>query len=359
MKLKRLREVIDSIDSRILKLLNERAAVTVEIGRMKSHKGESAYVPDRETQVYNKAVASNKGPLSDDAVRAIYREIMSGALALEKPVRIAYLGPEFTFTHLASMKKFGSSVSYIGCGTIKDVFSEVEKGRADYGVVPIENSIEGAVNHTLDMFTDSDLKICSEVFLEISHNLMSKEKDKKKIKRIYSIGQVFGQCRNWLEANLPNAEQVEVSSTSKAAEIVARQKGSACIASRLAGEKNRLNVLSASVEDSAHNVTRFLVIGYAEARPTKCDKTSIVFSVKDKVGVLHDVLVPFKQYRINLTKIESRPSKTRAWEYYFFVDMEGHAKDKKVAKALEMLKKDTTYLKVLGSYPAGNGKLKD
>jgi chorismate mutase/prephenate dehydratase len=188
---------------------------------------------------------------------------------------------------------------------------------------------------------------------------MSKEKDKKKIKRIYSIGQVFGQCRNWLEANLPNAEQVEVSSTSKAAEIVARQKGSACIASRLAGEKNRLNVLSASVEDSAHNVTRFLVIGYAEARPTKCDKTSIVFSVKDKVGVLHDVLVPFKQYRINLTKIESRPSKTRAWEYYFFVDMEGHAKDKKVAKALEMLKKDTTYLKVLGSYPAGNGKLKD
>lgn len=354
MKIQRLRNAIDSIDLQILNLLNKRAKVTLDVGRVKARKGESVYVPDREMDVYKKLTSKNKGPLSSESIRAIYREIMSGALNLEKPLTIAYLGPEFTFTHLASLKKFGSSVNYAGCETITDIFAEVEKGRADYGVVPIENSIEGAVTHTFDMFMDSGLKIYSEIFLEISHSLLSKESSKEKIRKIYSKREVFGQCRIWLETNMPKVELIEVSSTAKAAEIASKEKGSACIASGLVSKKYNLKVLYRSIEDSIHNVTRFLVIGKSEARPTKKDKTSIMFSIKDKVGALHDILMPFKKYRINLTKIESRPSKVRAWEYYFFVDLEGHYRDPKVSKAFQELKRGATYIKILGSYPIGN-----
>lgn len=354
MKLKRLRKIVDSIDSQILQLLNKRASVTLQIGKLKEKKRESIYVPDREMDVYEKLMAKNKGPLSNDSIRAIYREIMSGSLRLEKLLTIAYFGPEFTFTHLASLKKFGSSVNYAGCETITDVFADVEKGRADYGVVPIENSVEGAVNHTLDMFVESNLKICSEVYMEISHSLLSKESDKKKIKKIYSNPQVFGQCRIWLETNLPKAELVEVSSTARAAEIASKENLSGCIASELAGKKYNLKALYSSIEDSVHNVTRFLVIGRTDAKPTKKDKTSIMISIKDKVGALHDILVPFKKNRVNLTKIESRPSKVRAWEYYFFVDVEGHHLDSKVSKALGELRRESTYSKILGSYPVGN-----
>lgn len=355
MNLQKLRNKIDRIDSQILKLLNQRAAVILDIGKLKARQKKSIYVPDREAEVYKSIFAKNDGPLSNGALGAIFREIMSGSFQLERPLSIAYLGPEFTFTYLASMKKFGSSVNYTGCETIRDVFAEVEKERADYGVVPIENSIEGAVNYTLDVFMDSDLKICSEVFLEISHNLLSKERDRSRIKKIYTKAEVFAQCRLWLESNMPHVDLVEVSSTAKAAQIASKEKGVACIASALAGEKYGLNVLSKSIEDSTHNVTRFLVIGRTEARPTKHDKTSIMVSIKDKVGGLHDILMPFKKTGINLTKIESRPSKTRAWEYYFFVDLEGHHHDPKVKKALEILKKETTYLKILGSYPVGAG----
>ena len=354
MDLKALRKTIDSVDSKILGLLNKRAKVILDIGKIKGKKKESVYVPDREKDVYKNILSKNKGPISNESLKAIYREVMSSALELEHPTVIAYLGPAFTFTHLASMKKFGSSVSYLSCETITDVFAEVEKERANYGVVPIENSIEGAVNHTLDMFIDSDLKICSEVFLEISHSLMSKESSKGKIKKVYSKQEVFGQCRLWLESNLTGVELVEVSSTAKAAEIASKEKGSACIASEIAANKYGLKILYRSIEDSGHNVTRFLIIGKTYAKPTKGDKTSIMFFVKDKAGALHDMLVPFKKYRINMTKIESRPSKVRAWEYYFFVDLEGHVEDNKVKKALSELERASSYLKVLGSYPAGN-----
>ena len=352
MSLKKLRVSIDSIDSKILKLLNERAKVTLRVGGIKSKRNESIYVPERESEVYKKLAQNNDGPLPNAALEAIYREIMSSALGLEKRIKIAYLGPEFTFTHLASMKKFGSSVEYLSCGTITSVFDEVEKTRADYGIVPIENSVEGAVNHTLDMFIDSDLVICSEIYLEISHSLLSREPDIKKIKKVYSKDQVFGQCRLWLEDHLPNVVLTEVASTAKAAEIASKEKGSACIASELAAAKYHLKDLYDSIEDNAHNVTRFLVIGRTQAKQTKKDKTSVMFSLKDRVGALHDILMPFKKYRINLTKIESRPSKVKAWKYYFFVDMEGHHLDKKLSRALSKLKKNTTYLKILGSYPA-------
>ena len=351
MNLKKLRKTVDSIDSRVLELLNKRAEVILDIVKVKGKLKESIYVPDREKDVYRKLLSQNSGPLPQEAVKAIYREIMSSALQLERPLKIAYLGPEFTFTHLASMKKFGSSVEYISCATITDVFSEVEKDRADYGVVPIENSIEGAVNHTLDMFIDSDLKVCSEIYLEISHNLLSKETKKSSIKKVYSKSEVFGQCRLWLESNLPKVELIEVSSTARGAEIAAKEKGSACIAGALAASKYGLKTLYKSIEDSTHNVTRFLVIGKTSAKPTEKDKTSIMFSAKDRAGALHDMLAPFKKYKINMTKIESRPSKVRAWEYYFFVDMEGHCTKSSVSRALGELKKHSAYLKVLGSYP--------
>lgn len=322
MELAKLRKQIDKIDKNLIEQLNKRTVLSLKIGNIKKKSRLSVYSPDRESDVYKKVISQNKGPLSGESIQAIYREIMSATLSLEGPMRVAYLGPVATFTHLASIKKFGSSVKYIPANSITEVFAEVEKGRADYGVVPIENSIEGAVSHTLDMFIDSDLKICSEISLEISHHLLGRSvKKNPRILRIYSNPQVFGQCRLWLEANLPKAELIEVSSTARAAELAKEKANSACIASKLAADCYGLKIYAKSIEDYSHNVTRFLVIGRAEPNSTKNDKTSIVFSVKDKVGALHDMLVPFKKNRINLTKIESRPSKKRAWDYYFYVEI--------------------------------------
>lgn len=353
MRLNKSRRKIDEVDEKILDLLNKRAKETLAIRRIKKRLKQDIYTPHREKEVYKNVLEKNKGPLTDGSIKAIYREIMSGSLSLETAIKVAYLGPQLTFTHLAALDKFGSSVDYVDCVDIGEVFNEVEKKRADYGVVPIENSIEGAVNHTFDMFVDSGLKICSEIYLEISHNLLGKVKDLKSIKRVYSHPQVFAQCRRWIEKNIPRAELIEVSSTSKAALISSKRKNTAGIASKLAAKKYCLKILSESIEDTAHNVTRFLVIGRNTAGITRKDKTSIMFSVKDKVGALHDMLVPFKKNKINLTKIESRPSRLKAWEYYFFVDLEGHFKDKRVKKVIRELGNACSHLKVLGSYPVG------
>lgn len=354
MGLENLRHKIDLTDEEILKLLNKRANLIQSIAKIKKEKKLPIYAPDRERDVYEKLKTLNKGPLSDKSLKAIYREIMSSALSLEKPIDVAYLGPELTFTHLAAMEKFGSSVEYTPCKSITDVFSEVEKSRCDYGVVPIENSTEGAVNHTLDMFIDSELQICAEVYLEISLNLLGYTKNLKNIKEVYSNPQVFGQCRVWLENNMPGAILKDTSSTAEAALIVSKKKTAACISSLLAKDKYGLKLLAKSIEDTSHNITRFLVIASERAIPTGRDKTSIMFSIKDRVGALHDILVPFKKDGINLMKIESRPSKLRAWKYYFFVDLEGHIEDKKVQKTLKNLEKDCIYLKILGSYPVSN-----
>ncbi len=351
-KLKRFRSKIDEIDNNILGLLNERAAITLNIGSLKSKSKALSFSPDREAQVYKRLLKANKkGLLKNDTIKAIYREIMSGSLFLQNPPEIAYLGPEATFTHIAALRKFGKSVKYIKCDSIADVFSEVECDKADYGVVPIENSTEGAVNYTLDMFIDSDLNICSEAYLPIKHALMSKSGKLSSIKRVYSHQQVLAQCRKWLETNVPQAKLIPVASTTDAASRYAGRKGTAAIASELAAEEYNLSIIARSIEDLRHNITRFLIIGKQEAQPSGNDKTSIVFSMKDKAGALHDVLTPFKRSRINLTKIESRPSKKRAWKYYFFVDMQGHIKNKKIKQALRQLEKNCTYLKMLGSYP--------
>ncbi|MDP8229609.1 MAG: prephenate dehydratase [Candidatus Gorgyraea atricola] len=353
MKLTNLRKKIDDIDKKIVELLSKRASVAKNVGKLKHRAKSGVYVPDREVEIYANIATQNKGPLSDSALKAIYREVMSSSLALEKSLQIEYLGPEATFTHIAAISKFGSQVRYSPSNSITDVFGEVEVGRSDYGVVPVENSVEGAVNHTLDMFIDSDLKICSEIYQDISHNLIGRCRRLKDVKRIYSNPQVFGQCRAWLNSNLRDVELIEVSTTSRAAEISQSQRNACAIASLLAAEKYKLRILAKGIEDSTSNITRFLVIGQHISSATKKDKTSIMFAGKDRPGVLHDMLVPFKKNKVNLTKIESRPSKRKAWEYYFFVDMLGHHENQNVKNALKGVEKQCTFLKVLGSYPSG------
>ncbi len=352
MKLAGLRKRIDDVDTKIVSLLNKRATIVRGVGKLKARSGKGIYVPDREAQIYKNILGNNKGPLSDNALKAIYREIMSGSISLERRLTIAYLGPEATFTHLAAMKKFGSQVNYSPCSSITEVFREVEVSSSDYGVVPVENSIEGAVSHTLDMFINSDLKICSEISLEISHNLIGRG-GIRTIKKVYSNPQVFGQCREWLDSHLRGVDLVEVSTTSKAAEIASREKDACAIASVLAAERYKLRIIAKDIEDNVRNITRFLVIGLHIPSPTKRDKTSIMFSAKDRAGALHDMLRPFKKYNVNLTKIESRPSKKKAWEYYFFVDMVGHYQDANVKKSLKEIERHCTFSKVLGSYPVG------
>ncbi|MBN2831321.1 MAG: prephenate dehydratase [Candidatus Omnitrophica bacterium] len=352
MSLKTLRNKIDKIDKMIVNLLNARNRVILNIAKLKHKSGKDIYAPDRENEVLRR-VSKYSGRLMDkDALRAIYREIMSASLKLEKPLRIAYMGPEASFSNLAALKKFGSQVGYVACASIADVFLEVERGEADYGVVPIENSIEGAVTHTLDLLVESDLKICSQIILDVAHNLLS-NCAKPKIERVYSNPQVFGQCRIWLQENLPHAQQIEVVSTTRAAQIAAKERNSACIASLLAAEVYKLGVIARDIEDSPHNITRFFVIGENDARVTGNDKTSVLFSIKDRIGALHEMLLPFKRNKINLTKIESRPSKKKAWDYYFFVDLEGYKDEPRIRKALIELDNKCKFFKILGSYPTG------
>ena len=352
MNLNKLRKEIDLLDRKLISVLNLRAAATKKIGKIKLNTGKNIYTPEREMEVLRKITSLNKGPLKKGALEAIYREIMSAGLALEKVLKIAYMGPRASFSNLAALKRFGSQMSYVSCGTITEVFLEVERGAADYGVVPVENSIEGAVTHTLDMLVDSDLKICSQVILDVSHNLLA-NCAKNKIRKVYSNPQVLGQCRIWLQKNLPNAELVDVSSTTRAAEIAKNEKNSAAIASLLASKVYGLKITASGIQDSLHNVTRFLVVGKNVAARTGSDKTSLLFSIKDHVGALYEMLLPFRKYGVNLTKIESRPSKKKAWEYYFFVDISGHQDDLKIKNALNELERKCTYLKILGSYPIG------
>jgi chorismate mutase/prephenate dehydratase len=349
-KLRPYRERIEELDAQIVALISERATQAVEIGKLKGQLGEEVLDPVREKEVYQRISELNKGPLSDETLRAVYREIMSGSLALQKTIRVAYLGPEATFTHQAALAKFGDSVEYIPTVSIGDVFYEVETRRADYGVVPIENSTDGAINRTLDMFIDSTLKICSEVLFEISHCLLARY-PKDKIKKVYSKAEVFGQCNLWLRANLPRAEYIEASSTSRAAEMAREDRGSAAIASDIAADLYGLRIVARSIQDITQNVTRFLVVGRGESPKSGDDKTSVMFYTRDRVGALHDILEIFKEGGISLTMIESRPSGKKPFEYYFFADFGGHVSEAKVATTLNKLKRKCGVLKVLGSYP--------
>ncbi len=344
------RKAIDKLDAHIVKLLNERTQHVLEIGEIKRKAGEEIYAPHRERAVLQRLCKKNAGPIKNDSLRAIYREVMSSALSLEKTMTIAFLGPEATFTHQAAILKFGSSLCYAAQKTIADVFAEVSKNRADYGVVPVENSTEGVVTHTLDMFVDSELKIVAQIVLPIQHCLISRGR-REQVKKIYVHPQTLAQCRSWVHQNFPLAELIETSSNARSAELAAKEKSSAAIAGLLAAEKYKVPVLEHDVQDNAANATRFFVLGRQCSPATGHDRTSLMFSIADQVGALHRALAPFRRYRLNMTKIESRPSKRKAWEYFFFVDCDGHLNDRKVAKAITLLGEQCSFVKVLGSYP--------
>lgn len=350
MDIQDLRVQIDAIDRQIVRLLNDRYKVVKEVGEWKRERGQPLYVPEREKALLEKLESINEGPMPDSTLRAVYREIMSGALRLESPLKVAFFGPEATFTHQAAKMKFGHAIDYISKLSIGDVFHEVESGRANYGCVPVENSTEGVVNHTLDILVDSPLKICAEINMRVQQCLLARC-DKSDIRVVYSHAQSLGQCRRWLSENLPNAEQVAVASNARAAELAAREDGAAAIGSELAAEVYQLKLLEQGIQDNPNNTTRFLIIGRQDVKPSGEDKTSICFAIKDRIGALYDCLLPFKTAGITLSMIESRPSKRRNWEYFFFVDMLGHAGDPKIAKALEELNLLAHSLKILGSYP--------
>jgi len=350
MSLDELRNRIDELDEKIVKLLNERARVVVEIGKLKSKTGGQTYAPDREKEVLEKITQANKGPLPDKCLAAIWREMMSGSFVLERPLRIAYLGPSGSFSHTGAMLKFGQSVEYEPLTDIRSIFDEVSREHCDLGLVPVENTTGGGVIETLDAFIDSDVKVCSEVLMTIHHNLLA-NCSLEEIEKIYSKPEVFAQCRNWLSATFKEAKTIPVASTAKAAQMAADESGAAAIGSRVAAEVYGLRVACENIEDIANNITRFFVVAREDAKPTGEDKTAILFSTAHKAGALADVLTIFKKYSINLTNIESRPSKKRQWEYYFFVDFVGHRTDEQVQKGLEEARKHCLQLSVLGSFP--------
>jgi chorismate mutase/prephenate dehydratase len=345
------RQQIDQIDEQILKLLNERAKLAIAIGKLKKDSHKEIHVPNREREIFSRLEKMNPGPFPTEAIRYVFREIISASLALEEPLKVAYLGPRATFTHMACMQQFGLSAMYIPVNSIKEVFNEVERDRADYGVVPIENSTEGVVNHTLDMFVDSSLKITGEILQEVTHHLLSRTGRQEDIQKIYSHPHAIAQCKTWLENNLPGLPVLETYSTAKAAEMCVEDPTVGAIASEVAAKLYGLQVVKRRIEDNINNFTRFLVIAKKSPPGTGKDKTSVMFSIKDRVGALYDILRPFSNHAINLTKIESRPSKKKAWEYIFYMDLEGHQDDVKVKTALEELKSRCLFLKVLGSYP--------
>ena len=352
MSLDELRGRIDALDKKILECLNERATLALDIGKIKQSENAVVYVPEREKQIFDDLRALNQGPLPDSAIKVIYREVISAVRELQRPVDIAFLGPKNTFSHIAAERIFGDHATYRPEPTIDDVFTEVERKRADYGLVPVETSMGGGVSDTLDRFVNSDLKIINEVMLHISQNLMA-NCAQESIKRIYSKVQPFEQCRRWLKANMPNVELVEVSSTAKAAELAAKEENAAAVASSKAAESYGLDILVPGIEDAAHNFTRFFVIGRQLSKPTGNDKTSVMCAVKDRPGALYELLIPFSEAGVSLTRIESRPSQRKAWEYVFFMDFAGHADDKDISTALARVGDHCKELKVLGAYPHG------
>jgi chorismate mutase/prephenate dehydratase len=349
--LRHLRSQIDRLDLQILKLVNERASLAAEIGQIKNDHGSEVFSPAREEEVLKNVLDSSKGPLDTSTVRAIFREIMSGSRALQKVVKVAYLGPEYSFSHLAAVERFGQAVEFVRVGSIAAVFEEVNRGHADFGVVPLENSTDGRVADTLDMFMRlPQLKICAEIRLRIHHNLLA-NCEQQEIRRIYSKPQALSQCRNWLSKNVPHASLHEVASTATAAELAQREPGAAAVASRQAAVRFGLRILFSDIEDSPYNETRFAVIGNQETRRTGRDKTAIMFKIPHNPGSLVATLNTFKASKLNLTWIESFPAKSPKPEYVFFVDFEGHVDEPKVKRALGLLNRRCDQLAVLGSYP--------
>lgn len=348
-----LRMQIDAIDAQLLQLMNQRATCALEVAKTKLATGEqgSFYRPDREALVLRRIQELNTGPLANATVGRFFREIMSACLALEKPLEVAFLGPEGTFTQQAAFKHFGHAVTTMPAATIADIFNMVETEQCQFGVVPVENSTEGVINHTLDRFLSSPLKICGEVEVRIHHNLMTTQEALAGIKEVFSHQQSLAQCRLWLDQHLPAATRTAVNSNAEAAKIAAITPNSAAIAGQAAAELYGLTILHPNIEDQSDNTTRFIVIGRQTPISTGKDKTTLVISTGNQPGALHKVLAPFAEYGISMLHIESRPSRQGLWDYVFFIDIEGHCEDPKVADALAILKHNVNMLNILGSYP--------
>jgi chorismate mutase/prephenate dehydratase len=349
-ELDRLRGEIDRVDNSILQSLNERAKLAREVGMLKVGQ---AYRPEREAQVLRRIKEQNPGPLAGETVALLFREIMSACLALERPITVAYLGPRGTFSERATLKHFGLAAEALATPSIDEVFRAVESGAADFGVVPVENSTEGAVGRSLDLMPQTPMNVCGEVIVRIHHNLMAKvaPKDLAEIKRVFSHGQSLGQCHEWLNSNLPHAERIAVASNAEAARRAAEEPGSAAVAGEMAAEHYGLTILAANIEDEPNNTTRFLILGDYQPKASGRDKTSMVLSARNRAGAVYEMLTPFASRGVSMTKFESRPSRVALWEYLFFVDIEGHREDANVAAAIAEVAGIAGYLKVLGSYP--------
>ena len=352
--LEALRAQIDALDEKLQQLINQRASLAQDVARVKQADGDAPvfYRPEREAQILRTVKERNQGPLDGEVVARLFREIMSACLALEQRMKVAFLGPEGTFTHQAVLKHFGHGVEAVPLGAIDEVFREVEAGAVNYGIVPVENSTEGVVNHTLDTFMDSTLKICGEVELRIHHHLMvGPHTQRDKITRIYSHQQTLGQCRKWLDAHMPTVERVPVASNGQAAKRLKDEWNAAAIAGEMAAELYGLDTIQRNIEDRPDNTTRFIIIGRQDTPPSGKDKTSILVSGKNRPGLLYHVLEPFQRHGVNLTRLESRPSRTEKWNYVFFIDFEGHRQDPLVTTLLDELGDDALDIRFLGSYP--------
>ena len=347
--LKQLRERIDALDLEILKLVSERASAAHAIGKLKGD--GTVYRPEREAQVLRRLAGHNPGPLPEKAVMHLFTEVISACRALEDAFSVASLGPKGTFSEEAAVKHFGGQASLMLCTSIDELFRSVESGNIGYGVVPVENSTEGAVGRTLDLLLSTPLKICGEVLLPVHQNLLSKGNDISAIKRIFSHAQSLAQCNRWLAQNCPGAERIPVASNAEAARMAQKDAQSAAIAGRSAADHYGLSVLASSIEDEPNNTTRFVVISRQEAAPSGRDKTSLVMSTRNVPGAIHELLTPLAKNGVSMTRLESRPSRTGLWEYVFFVDMEGHQSDENVARALKTMRELAAFLKILGSYP--------
>lgn len=352
-KLLGIRNQIDAIDQQIQDLINQRAECARQVAEIKIKSGETEhfYRPEREAQVLMEIKKRNKGPLGNDAMAHLFREIMSACLALERPIKVSFLGPAGTYNHAAASKHFGASIEQNPVDNIEDIFRTVETGEAHFGVAPIENSTEGVISHTLDLLINSSLLICGEVDLRIHHNLISNETDLKSITKVYSHQQSLAQCRRWLDANLPDAEHYAVRSNAEAVRMAKQEKGAAAIAGVMAAEIYQVPVLHADIEDEPDNTTRFIVVGRNRVPPSGNDRTSLLVTTGNKPGALHQLLKPLAERGIGMSKIESRPSRKGVWEYVFFIDIEGHQDDEKVAEALKEIAHETAMIRILGSYP--------
>ncbi|NIR59183.1 MAG: prephenate dehydratase [Gammaproteobacteria bacterium] len=352
-KLKDIRERIDKLDEQLQALISERARLAEEVARVKREGGDGeCYRAEREAEILRNVKARNAGPLADDTMIRLFREIISACLALQAPLKVAFLGPEGTFTQEAALKHFGFAVDTLPMGTVDEVFREVEAGTASYGVVPVENSTEGVVTHTLDMFLQSPLKICGEVSLRIHLHLLSKARRLEDIERVAAHQQALAQTREWLDAHLPRVERIPMSSNAEAARRARDETGTAALAGDGAARLYELGRLASNIEDEPYNTTRFLLIGRQAVPPSGHDKTTLLVSTHNRPGALFRLLQPLGRHGISMTRIESRPSRRGLWEYVFFIDLEGHAQDAKVARALKTLEEEATLFKVLGAYPA-------